>query len=128
MAVRAVRQTGVRVAIAQGVTSVKPQMKAGWSIAIETRSPTTPSQGEQAHRSASTVASVEWRGGVLPDQQYDTFGLLMKLPSSAGATLYFPVVQTCASGRREWSAIPAAGQAGHALPNPAPFVRLVGPR
>ena len=53
-----------------------------------------------------------WRGGSLPDNLYDTFGLLMKLPDAAGKTLYFPVVQECEKGVHRWIEIPAAGQAG----------------
>jgi uncharacterized protein YcnI len=33
-------------------------------------------------------------------------------------------VQECQNGVTRWIAIPAAGQDWHAVPNPAPFVRV----
>jgi uncharacterized protein YcnI len=67
---------------------------------------------------------VAWRGGPLPDDLYDTFGLLMKLPDAPGKALYFPVVQECEKGVHRWIEIPAAGQNRDDLHEPAPQVRL----
>ncbi|MFM0340480.1 YcnI family protein [Paraburkholderia fungorum] len=114
----------IQVAIPADVLSVKPQMKAGWRVDIQTRAIEPPLKGEHGASVTRVVSSVEWRGGPLPDSLYDSFGLVMKLPEAAGKTLYFPVVQTCESGRREWTEIPADGQSWHALHSPAPFVRL----
>ncbi|KAB0639308.1 hypothetical protein WT67_12925 [Burkholderia stagnalis] len=114
----------LRVAIPDGVTSVKPQMKPGWSVDIDTQPIDPPLKGEHGTTISKRVAAVEWRGGPLPDTLYDAFGLVMKLPPAAGKTLYFPVVQTCENGRRAWTDIPADGQSWHAVHSPAPFVRL----
>lgn len=114
----------IQVAIPADVLSVKPQMKAGWRVDIQNRAIQPPLKGEHGASIARAVSSVEWRGGPLPDSLYDSFGLVMKLPDAAGKTLYFPVVQTCENGRREWTDIPADGQSWHALHSPAPFVRL----
>lgn len=114
----------IQVAIPADVLSVKPQMKAGWRVDIQTRAIEPPLKGEHGASITQSVGSVEWRGGPLPDSLYDSFGLVMKLPDAAGKTLYFPIVQTCENGRREWTDIPADGQSWHALHSPAPFVRL----
>ncbi|MGP9810959.1 YcnI family protein [Rhodopseudomonas sp. NSM] len=114
----------VRVKIPDGVLSVKPQMKPGWSIEIKTRK----IEGEQPKLHGKTITEtvdeVAWRGGPLPDAFYDTFGLVMKLPDAAGKTLYFPVVQECENGVHRWIEIPAAGQKPDALKEPAPTLRL----
>ncbi|MBI5129842.1 MAG: YcnI family protein [Rhodopseudomonas palustris] len=114
----------VRVKIPDGVLSVKPQMKPGWSIEIKTRK----IEGEQPKLHGKTITEtvdeVAWRGGPLPDAYYDTFGLVMKLPDAAGKTLYFPVVQECEKGVHRWIEIPAAGQTPDGLKEPAPGLRL----
>ena len=114
----------VRVKVPDGVLSVKPQMKAGWTVEIKKR----PIEGAlpSLHGKAisETVDEVSWRGGSLPDDLYDTFGLLMKLPDAPGKTLYFPVVQECEKGVHRWIEIPAAGQSREDLREPAPLVRL----
>lgn len=114
----------VRVKIPDGVLSVKPQMKPGWSVEIKTRK----IEGEQPRLHGKTITEtvdeVTWRGGPLPDNLYDTFGLVMKLPDAAGKTLYFPVVQECDEGVSRWIEIPAVGQKPDALHEPAPVLRL----
>ncbi|MCG6206912.1 YcnI family protein [Rhodopseudomonas sp. HC1] len=114
----------VRVKIPDGVLSVKPQMKPGWTVEIKTRK----IEGEQPKMHGKTISEtvdeVSWRGGPLPDNLYDTFGLVMKLPDAAGKTLYFPVVQECEKGVHRWIELPAAKQAADALKEPAPGLRL----
>jgi len=114
----------IQVTIPAGVLSVKPQMKPGWQVEARTQVIDPPLKGEHGAGTTQAVSSVEWRGGPLPDGLYDRFGILMKLPDTPGKTLWFPVVQTCENGRREWTDIPADGQSVHALHGPAPFVRL----
>ena len=104
--------------------SIKPQLKPGWTVSIVTRSIDPPLKVEHGMTIDKSVAAVEWRGGPLPDNLYDTFGLVMKLPTTPGKTLYFPVVQTCENGKRDWTEIPTEGQDWHAIHSPAPQVRL----
>lgn len=120
--------TGLRVSIPDGVLYVKPQMKPGWTVNVTYRPIDPPLKGEHGAVISQTVATVEWRGSQLPDNLYDTFGLVMKLPAGVDKRLYFPVVQTCESGERAWTEIPAEGQHWHALHSPAPFVQLVQPK
>lgn len=110
--------------IPDGITSVKPQMKPGWKVSLTYRQIDPPVESESGTMTDRVVASVQWRGGPLPDELYDSFGLVMKLPAAAGKTLYFPVEQICENGRRAWTHIPAEGQAWHAVREPAPYIRL----
>jgi uncharacterized protein YcnI len=57
----------------------------------------------------------------LPVDQFDQFGISMKLPDTPGP-LYFPVTQTCEQGANAWTVIPADGAATQ---RPAPKLMLV---
>jgi uncharacterized protein YcnI len=114
----------LRVKVPDGVTSVKPQMKPGWNVEIKTRKLDAPQPGLHGKTISDVVDEVSWRGGPLPDNLYDTFGLMMKLPDTPGGTLYFPVVQECEQGVHRWIEIPATGQNRDDLREPAPLVRL----
>ena len=114
----------VRVRIPDGVLSVKPQMKPGWTVDIKKKPLAGPQPSLHGKTITETVDEVSWKGGPLPDSLYDTFGLMMKLPDVADKPLYFPVVQECESGVHRWIEIPAAGQKRDDLREPAPLLRL----
>lgn len=114
----------VRVKIPDGVTSVKPQMKPGWDVSIKMRKLEKPVDAGHGRMITETVDEVSWRGGPLPDNLFDNFGLAVKLPDTPGQTLYFPTVQECQQGVHRWIEIPAAGQKWGDVPQPAPFIRL----
>ena len=114
----------VRVKVPDGVTAVKPQMKPGWNVEIRTRKLDAPQPGLHGKTINDVVDEVSWRGGPLPDNLFDTFGLTMKLPDTPNGNLYFPVVQECEHGVHRWIEIPAAGQNRDDLREPAPLVRL----
>jgi uncharacterized protein YcnI len=114
----------VRVKMPEGVLSVKPQMKPGWTMEIKKRTLAGPQPSLHGKTITETVDEISWRGGPLPDSMYDTFGVNMKLPDTPGQTLYFPVVQECEKGTNRWIEIPAAGEGAEKLHEPAPGVRL----
>lgn len=104
----------LRVEIPDAVASARPQPKTGWTIDVE-------KEGDRA-------TAVTWTGR-LPDDQFDDFALLMKLPpltEKAGAgSLVFPVIQTCEKGESQWTEIPDPERPGEKLTRPAPTVRLI---
>jgi uncharacterized protein YcnI len=114
----------VRLKVPEGATSVKPQMKPGWTVEVKMRKLDAPQPALHGKTISEVVDEVSWRGGPLPDNLYDTFGLRMKLPDRPGSTLYFPVVQECEAGVHRWIEIPAAGQHWDDLREPAPLVRM----
>jgi periplasmic copper chaperone A len=118
----------VKVAIPEGVLSVKAQPKPGWTIAMTKRELAQPIAGQHGHPITHAVTEVEWRGGPLGDEEFDEFGLSMRLPAQAGRRLWFAVTQTCTEGEIRWSDVPAEGQPWGSVPNPAPFVTLEPPR
>lgn len=119
----------VRVKIPDGVTSVRPQMKPGWQITITMRKLDKPVDAGHGRMVSEVVDQVEWRGGPLPNEYFDEFGLAMKLPAApAGETVYFPTVQECETGVHRWIEIPSGGRKWGDLDQPAPFVTLTAPK
>ena len=83
--------TGIKVSIPEGVISVKPQPKPGWTVSTET-GPYKQSY-EVMHGPAvkEGVTSVSWTGGSLPNANYDEFVFVAYLaPQAAPTTVYFP--------------------------------------
>lgn len=118
--------TAVRVQIPEGVISVKPMPKPGWTLQTKKGK---YEKSYQLYGQAVTdgVKEVDWSGGSLPDEFYDEFvfrgTLAADLP--AGEKLYFPVVQECDGVADRWIEIPAAGQDEDALEFPAPGITLL---
>jgi len=98
----------LRIEMPGAVSNVDPQDLAGWSIATV--------------RSGTRTNAVIFKDGNLPADRTRTFSVAMTLPSHP-ATLAFPVIQTCADGKIEWTQIAAAG----AKPaHPAPVLTVRG--
>ncbi|KAI9496218.1 hypothetical protein BDB00DRAFT_809526 [Zychaea mexicana] len=105
------------VSVPDQITSVEPQEIDGWNLTL-------------IHRNGSSgpISNFTWVGGPLEDTSYQAFGVLIQVPdidvSQQNVTLYFPAVQRCENGTREWvfegddAASEAAGQ------SPAPALTI----
>jgi uncharacterized protein YcnI len=116
----------VRVQIPEGVISVKPMPKPGWTV--ETlKGPYGKTYDYHGTPVKEGVREVVWSGGSLPDEHYDEFVLRGQLTEGlpVDAMLYFPVVQECEKGAERWIEIPAAGKSGDDYEYPAPGVKLL---
>jgi len=118
--------TAIRVRLPEGVISVKPMPKAGWTI--------EKTQGEYAkaydyygESKTSGVRELAWSGGNLGDDEYDEFVFRAYITDSfkPGQVVAFPVVQECAGGATtRWIEIPAAGKVADDYEHPAPSVTI----
>jgi uncharacterized protein YcnI len=115
----------LRVRVPDGVVSVKPQVKPGWTIGITRTKLAVPLDDGHGGKITEVVSEVSWSGGRLDDAHFDEFGLVMRLPDRPEATLHFPVVQECAEGVHRWIEIPEAGRSAADYREPAPALRLV---
>src|SRR5690606_7717950 len=88
----------VRVQLPPGTVSAKPQAKPGWDVSLKTGKLAAPVPMGHGKMTDMQIESITWRGHLAADQ-YDTFGILMKLPDAPGETLWFPVTQICEEGR-----------------------------
>jgi uncharacterized protein YcnI len=82
------------VTIPYSIQSPQPEWVSGWDLTVETVPAEGDGDGEQ------TV--VRWSGGPLPSGTFKEFGLRARFPDEPGATIAFPVVQTCGSVERAW--------------------------
>lgn len=114
----------VRVTIPAGVDTARPQPKPGWLLEVEREPLARAVQAEGGQAQTERVTAVTWRGRLAADQ-FDAFGLLLKLPKADGV-LVFPVVQTCEAGERRWTETAPAGKPWGSVPNPAPVLRVGG--
>jgi uncharacterized protein YcnI len=114
----------VRVRIPEGVIDAKPMPKAGWTLETS-RAPYARTYQLHGRPLSEGVTEIVWSGS-LDDGHYDEFVFQARITDTfpGGATVYFPVVQTCAGGTEEWTQIPAGGQGPHSLKSPAPGVRI----
>ena len=112
----------VRVTIPEAIAGARPQPKPGWTLAIERTPLATPVHGEGGPVT-DRVSAISWTGS-LPADQFDQFGIMMKLPDAAGP-LYFPTEQRCTTGSNDWIAIPAAPDQWHDTPSPAPMLMVM---
>lgn len=91
--------TSISVELPAGLSVVRPQPKAGWTLAVETVPPVAAPAG-QGRAATGRVTRIIW-SGLLPAGQFDDFGLLLKLPPTIGP-LTFPIVQRCGSVEERW--------------------------
>lgn len=115
----------VRVRIADGITSVKPQPKPGWKVTAVKGKLETPSADGHGNKITEAVREVVWSGGRLPDDNYDEFVMQVKLPETPNSVLHFPVVQECVKGLHRWIEVPVAGKTSGDYKEPAPALKLV---
>jgi uncharacterized protein YcnI len=119
--------TRLRIRIPAGVTNVKPQPKPGWELATVKEKLDKPIPAEHG-AITETVREVIWSGGRLSDDNLDEFKMLVRLPATPGATLYFPVVQECEQGVTRWIEIPEPGKTSRDYKEPAPALRRSRPK
>lgn len=115
--------TAIRVSIPAAAESVKPQPKPGWTLSVEREPLPAPIKGDGGAEIRDRVVAVTWTGR-LPADQFDQFGIMMKLSAEASGPLYFPTVQQCGANSIGWTGIPAAGEAWHSLKTPAPVLNV----
>ncbi len=112
----------ISVRIPRGVDTARPQPKPGWKLTIVKAKLPKPIKTEGGETQTTRVSQIVWEGS-LPADQFDQFGIMMKLPNKTGP-LYFPVRQTCAKGSRDWVQISKPGAAWGSVSSPAPVVYL----
>ena len=117
----------IRVQIPEGVISVKPMPKAGWSLDI-VEGKYAADYAYHGNKISSGAKEVVWSGGRLADNNYDEFVVNTHLTDGLkpNTMLYFPVVQECEKGVSRWIEIPAEGAGrAHDSKSPAPGVKLL---
>lgn len=115
----------VRVKIPDGITMVRPQVKAGWNMSMTMKKMDKPIEAEGITYTES-VDEIIWADGNLGDLEFDRFAALIKFPNDPGKTMYFKTIQQCEKGEHRWVEIPAGGRKWGEYKEPAPFITLYG--
>ncbi|GLH75884.1 hypothetical protein SSBR45G_07920 [Bradyrhizobium sp. SSBR45G] len=116
----------LRVRIPEGVVTVAPEAKEGWSIETKT-GPYAASYEDEGRKLSEGVQEIVWSGGRVPAKSREPFvvGVTLTTALQPGTTLYFPVVQECEADVRRWIEIPAEGADPHSTKQPAPGIKLL---
>ncbi len=117
----------IAVQIPEGAISVKPKVKAGWSIEVKRGAYARAYSFLHGAKFTEGPKEIVWSGGSLPDGYFDEFALQTFIAGelAPGTTLYFPVVQTCEKGEHRWVQIPSTDKPGENLGEPAPAIKLI---
>jgi uncharacterized protein YcnI len=118
--------TALTVTIPAGIVIAKPQPKPGWTLIITREKLATPVTSESGRPITQRVTTISWTGGPLPDDEFDQFVMVMRLPDTTGP-LYFPTLQSCGPTETRWTEIPPAGKTPHDVRHPPPYVTLTRP-
>lgn len=119
--------TAIKVIVPAGFKGAKPMPKSGWALAVVK---TKLAQPYDNHGTPviEDVSEITWTASSpefwLPDAHYDEFVFRGGLPAQAGA-LWFKVLQSCETGRTEWTEIPASGTQTKGLTSPAALLNVV---
>ena len=117
----------VRIQIPEGVISVKPQPKPGWTLETVKAKYAKP-YDYYGTPMTEGVKEIIWTGKLL-DENYDEFVFRAYLTDSLkpGEMLYFPTIQECEKGVHRWIEIPAEGKKADDYKEPAPGLKLLPP-
>lgn len=118
--------TGISVQIPAGFQGARPYPKAGWTLTTQVGKLAKPydSHGKQVTEDVTVVSwTAASKEAALQDAHFDEFMLRGKLPDNAGP-LWFKVLQTCESGKADWSDVPASGASAKGLKSPAALLEV----
>lgn len=113
--------TALVVQLPDGLQGGKPQPKAGWRVSTRKARLAQP-YDNHGKTVTEDVVEIRWEATSvetrLPDDQFDEFSFLTRLPEQAGP-LWFKVSQQCEQTHVDWSQVPAQGTSTRGLASPA---------
>jgi len=117
----------VSVQIPEGIISVKPMVKPGWTLEVKRGDYAKPYSYLHGAKLTQGPKEITWSGGNIPDAYYDEFAMQAFVAGelTPNTTLYFPVVQTCEKGEHRWIETPSTPKTGSGHGEPAPALKLL---
>jgi uncharacterized protein YcnI len=117
----------VAVDIPAGMRGARPMPKPGWTLEVQRGKLTQPATSH-GRTISEDVVRITWTAktpeDMLPSAHYDEFVLVATTPDQPG-TVYWPVRQTCAEGRADWTETPQPGQSLSELKAPAAALEVL---
>lgn len=117
--------TKVAITLPQELNDAQPTVNPNWTVEKVTEQLAEPKKlADGTSLTKRTSRIVYTARSPLPHELRDALVLSVKLPDTAGATLYFPTLQTCETGQTDWSEIAKDGHDPHSLEAPAPSITV----
>lgn len=117
--------TAIAITIPEGINAVTPTVNPNWTASKTMADLPDPVKDSSGKSIAERVSTVTYTAKVPLEEGFrDTFTLGVTLPDTEGATLVFPVSQTCETGSTNWDQVAAEGQNEHDLDAPAPTLAI----
>lgn len=115
----------VQVKLPEGFVFAKPMPKPGWELEI-IKGDYQKTYDNHGKSVKSGAVEIRWKGGDLPDDNYDTFTINGKVSGiEPGAALAFSTTQLCGTdGKVVWDEVAAPGVDPHSLKHPAPLLQV----
>lgn len=117
----------VSVQIPEGIISVKPMVKPGWTLEVKRGDYAKPYSYLHGAKLTQGPKEVTWSGGNIPDAYYDEFVMQAFIAGelAPNTTIHFPVVQTCEKGEHRWTQTSPAPKTDGKHDEPAPALKLL---
>ncbi|MFD5278594.1 YcnI family protein [Pseudarthrobacter sp. NPDC058362] len=117
--------TKVAITLPQELNDAQPTVNPNWTVEKVTEKLAEPRKLPDGSSITQRTSRIVYTAKVpLPHELRDALVLSVKLPEKAGATLYFPTLQTCETGQTDWAQIARDGEDPHSLNAPAPAFTL----
>jgi uncharacterized protein YcnI len=117
--------TKVTITLPAELDDAQPTVNPNWTAEKVTEQLAEPKKiADGASITKRTSQIVYTAKAPLDPSLRDALVLSVKLPDTAGKTLYFPTLQNCEVGQTDWAELPAEGQDPHSLKAPAPSVTV----
>ncbi|WP_258804790.1 YcnI family protein [Pseudarthrobacter sp. NS4] len=117
--------TKVAITLPQELNDAQPTVNPNWTVEKVTEQlPEAKKLADGTSITKRTSQIVYTAKAPLAHELRDALVLSVKLPDAAGTTLHFPTLQTCETGRTDWSQIAEDGEDPHSLEAPAPSVTV----
>ena len=111
--------------IPESIVDAKPTIYPGWKaqkVEEKLKEPLTTADGSTITKHIGKI--IYTAQTPLEDGYRMAFEIQVQNPDKAGETLAFLTLQSCETGKTDWSQLPAHGQDPHALEAPAPSYTL----
>lgn len=117
--------TKVAITLPAELNDAQPTVNPNWTVDKVTEQLAEPKKLADGTSITKRTSQIVYTARTPLDHELrDVLVLSVKLPDTAGSTLYFPTLQTCETGQTDWSEIAKDGQDPHSLKAPAPSITV----
>ncbi len=117
--------TSLKITLPPELDDATPTVNPNWTISKTVEKLATPKTTANGSKISERTSAITYTAKTpLDAHQRDAFALSVKLPDTAGKTLYFPALQSCEKGQTDWKEIPADGQPEDSVKSPAPALTV----